>query len=544
MSPNHGWHFADLFETIAEAVPHRPAMVYGEHVLTWQAFDQHANALAADLVSSGLGAASKVAVYVPNRPEYMVAYHAAQKISAWPFNVNYRYGPDEIQYLIENSDAEAVVFDTRFIETADVVRQRTKGIKRWYAVGSDCPDWAVPYDEVVGAGTAQRPPADARSGTDVVLVYTGGTTGMPKGVMWQQEDLFAAMGSGGNALKEIPPITELSDAAAGVTSRPEGPVVMLACPLMHATALSNAYSTLAIGGTIVLLPGERFDAAGLWDTVDATKTESVVIVGDAFARPLLAELDADPARWSLDSVKVLHSAGVMWSREVKEGLFAHLRDDAMLIDVFGSSEAAAMGSSVSTKDAVAETASFMIGAVAQVVSESGGFVEPGSGEVGLAAFGGPMPVGYYKDEAKTAETFRVIDGRRWSVPGDFATVEADGSMKLLGRGSVCINTGGEKVFVEEVEEVLKLHDEVRDAVCVGIPHERFGETVCAIVEAAGDSNAVEADDVISHVKSKLAGYKAPRAVLVVDSIGRAPSGKVDYKGLRAIAMERLAQPHT
>ena len=539
MADNTGWHLADVFETIAGAVPDRPAMVYGDQSVSWQSFDHRANALAHDLRAAGLTAASKVAVYVPNRPEYMETYHAAQKISAWPFNVNYRYGADEIAYLLDNADAEAVVFDMRFVDVVSALRDRFDDIKRWYAIGADCPEWAVPYESIAADETADAPLNNNRAGTDVVLVYTGGTTGMPKGVMWQHQDLFVTMGSGGSALRGIPAIESLADAAAGVAARPAGPIVMLACPLMHATALSNAYSTLLVGGTIVLLPGEKFDAAFLWDEVDRTGTESLVIVGDAFARPLLAELEAQPERWSLDSLSVMHSAGVMWSREVKEGLFEHLRPDAMLIDVFGSSEAAAMGSSVSKKGEVAETASFMVGALAQVLSENGGFVEPGSGEVGLAAFGGPMPVGYYKDEVKTAETFRTVDGKRWSVPGDFATVEADGSMKLLGRGSVCINTGGEKVFVEEVEEVLKLHDDVRDAVCVGIPDDRFGETVCAVVEAATD--APDAQGIVGHVKERLAGYKAPRDVVLVPSIGRAPSGKVDYKALRAHARNELGR---
>ena len=539
MGQDTGWHFADLFETIAAAVPERLAIIYGDQTLTWQAFDQRANALGHDFVASGLTAGSKVAVYVPNRPEYLEAYHAAQKVSAWPFNINYRYAPDEIAYLFDNADTEAVIFDMRFAETVDAVRGRFDAVKRWYAVGNDCPDWATPYESVVGSGRADAPGSADRHDTDVVLVYTGGTTGMPKGVMWQHRDLFQVTGHGGNALQGIAPITSLDDAAANVRDRTAGPIVLLACPLMHATALSNAYSTLSIGGTVVLQPGAKFDAAGLWDTVDRTAAESVVIVGDAFARPLLAELDADPSRWSLDSLKVLHSAGVMWSHEVKAGLFAHLGDDTKMVDIFGSSEAAAMGSSVSTKGAVAETASFVVGALAQVISETGGFVEPGSGEVGMAAFGGPMPVGYYKDEKKSAETFRTIEGKRWSVPGDFATVESNGTMKLLGRGSVCINTGGEKVFVEEVEEVLKLHAQVRDAVCVGITNERFGETVCAVIEPAGPVDSVDADSVIAHVKSKLASYKTPRNVVVVESIGRAPSGKVDYKALKSHAQSTL-----
>ena len=534
------WQFADVFEAIAGVIPDRPAVVYGDQVVSWQSLDRRSNSLAHDMVEAGLTWQSKVAVYMPNRPEYVEAYHAAHKISAWPFNINYRYGADEIAYLLENADTEAVVFDTRFIDVVAVVRPRFPEIKRWYAVGDGCPDWATSYESVVADERVEAPEGpDGRSGTDVVLQYTGGTTGMPKGVMWQNNDLFHTMGGGGSVLRGIPAPETMAELAAGVVARSAGPVVMLACPLMHATAISNMYSTLIIGGTVVLLPGAQFDAAGLWDMVDRTRTDTLVIVGDAFARPLLAELDGNPGRWSLDSLSVISSAGVMWSREVKEGLFGHLRDDAMLIDVFGSSEAAAMGSSVSKKGDVAETASFMVGPLAQVVSESGGFVEPGSGEVGLAAFGGPMPVGYYNDEKKTAETFRIVEGKRWSVPGDYATVEVDGSMKLLGRGSVCINTGGEKVFVEEVEEVLKLHASVRDAVCVGIPNERFGETVCAIVELQDAGQPLDSEDVIAHVKKKLAGYKAPRNVVVVSTIGRAPSGKVDYKTLRANARAEL-----
>lgn len=544
-TPEHGWQFGDIFEAIASAVPERPALVYGDRVVSWADFDGRSEALAGDLLAAGLTADSKLAVYVPNRPEYMEAYHAAQKISVWPFNVNYRYGPDEISYLLDNADTEAVVFDMRFVDVVAELRASAPQVKRWYAVGGNddgaaVPDWATDYETVVAepapAGTATS--TRGRTDRDIVLVYTGGTTGMPKGVMWPHGELFASMRRGASPLYGVPAIESLDPAV--LAARPPGPTTLLACPLMHATALSNAFSTLSAGGTVVLLPGERFDAAQLWDTVDERSTDAVVIVGDAFARPLLAELNAAPERWSLESLRVMHSAGVMWSHDVKDGLFAHLRDDAMLIDIFGSTEAAAMGSSVSTKGSVAPTASFQVGELAQVLSESGGFVVPGSGEVGLAAFGGPMPLGYYKDDKKTAETFRNVDGKRWSVPGDFATVEADGSMKLLGRGSVCINTGGEKVFVEEVEEVLKLHDSVRDAVCVGIPDERFGETVCAVVEAAGE-NLVDAQAIKDHVKERLAGYKAPRDLVVVDTIGRAPSGKVDYKSLRAHARSELGR---
>jgi 3-oxocholest-4-en-26-oate---CoA ligase len=537
------WHFADIFETIAGAVPDRPAIISGEHVTTWAAFDRRAEAVAVDLLDAGLGRASKVGVYLPNSAEYLEAYHAAAKIAAWPFNTNYRYGPDEIVYLFDNADTEAVVFHTRFTDVVETIRPRLTDIKRWYAVGpaAERPAWAVDYERVASSGATLGPPAWPRTPDDVVLTYTGGTTGMPKGVMWSHGELFAAMGQGGNPVLGYPPVADRAELADAVTSRDPVPVVLEACPLMHATALGNAYALLAVGGTVVLLDSSSFDAAEVWDVVDRRSVAWLTMVGDAFGRPLVAALEANPGRWRLDSLRIVYSAGVMWSREVKEAMLAHLRDDAMLIDVLGSTEAAGMGRSVSTKGAVAPTASFMVGELAQVLTEDGRFVEPGSGEVGLAAFGGPMPSGYYKDPKKSAETFRTVDGARWSVPGDHATVEADGTMRLLGRGSVCINTGGEKVFVEEVEEVLKLHPQVADAVCVGIPHERFGETVCAVVEPAGPGPAVDAGSVIELVKGRLAGFKAPRDVVVVDSIRRAPSGKVDYASLRALARERLGR---
>ena len=536
------FHFADVFEAVARAVPDRTAIAHGPRETSWREFDRRSNALAADLVASGLGQSAKVAAYLYNSAEYLETYFAATKVAMWPVNTNYRYGSSEITYLFENADAEAVVFDTAFSDIADQVRDRLPGIRRWYAVGANPPPWAVPYESIVAAG-ADDPPAVSwqRAGTDVVMTYTGGTTGMPKGVMWSHGELFRVMGHGGNALLGIPPIASLDELVDAVRSRSDVQVVLLACPLMHATALGNAYGMLSIGSTIAVLEGTRFDAGHLWDEVDRLGVTWLTIVGDAFARPLLGELELHPGRWRLDSLRVIYSAGVMWSHEVKNGMLAHLRDDIVLVDVFGSTEAAGMGRSVSTKGSVAQTAAFMVGELAQVIAEDGTFVTPGSGQVGMAAFGGPMPLGYYKDDKKTAETFRFVNAKRWSVPGDFATVEADGSMKLLGRGSVCINTAGEKVFVEEVEEVLKLHPQVRDAVCVGIPDPRFGETVCAVIEALPGTTDLDEASIIGHVRARLAGYKTPKDVVRVESIGRAPSGKVDYATLRAVARERLGR---
>jgi fatty-acyl-CoA synthase len=449
-----GWHFADVFEVVARAAPERVAVVHGDRRLTWRDFDRRANALAADLLAAGLGRQAKVMTYLYNAPEYLETYYGALKAAMVPVNVNYRYGPDEVAYLFDNADAEAAVFDVRFAPLLNEIRPRLPAVRRWLAVGErvDVPSWATPYEDVVGAGL-DTPPALAwpRSGDDVIMVFTGGTTGMPKGVLWAHEDLFRAMGQGGVAVLGIPPVDsldELEDRARAQADQ-AGPVVLQACPLMHATALGNTFQMLPAGATIVLLPGRSFDAAELWDEVDRNAVSWLTIVGDAFGRPLLAELEARPDRWHLSSLQVIYSAGVMWSKEVKEGLLRHLPPDTRLFDVLGSTEAPALGVSVSgaaaagSGGAASATATFTIGEHAQVITEDGRFVEPGSGEVGMAAFGGHMPRGYYKDDAKTASTFRVVGGKRWSVPGDFATVDADGTLHLLGRGSVCIHSGGE-----------------------------------------------------------------------------------------------------
>ena len=411
------------------------------------------------------------------------------------------------------------------------------------AVGdpSKVPDWAVPYESVATVTSSLDFQVERRP-NDVMLQYTGGTTGMPKGVMWAHEDLFRAMGSGGNALLGMQPISSL-DALAERNASPSAPnpVALMACPLMHATAFGNTLQMLGLGATIVLLENRRFDPAELWSAVEDNGVTWLTMVGDAFGRPLLAELEASPGRWNLESLRVVYSAGVMWSEEVKKGMLRHLPPEVTLLDALGSSEAPGLGASVTNQNSTAHTAQFTIGEHAQVISDDDQFVEPGSGEIGMVAFGGPMPLGYYKDEAKTASTFRTVGGRRWSIPGDYATVEVDGTLNLLGRGSVCINTGGEKVFPEEVEEILKLSASVHDAVCVGVPDDRFGQRICAIVEPEPGADIPDLATLAELTKSRLAGYKAPRELVIVDTIGRAPSGKVDYKGLTALAAARLAE---
>jgi fatty-acyl-CoA synthase len=306
---------------------------------------------------------------------------------------------------------------------------------------------------------------------------------------------------------------------------------------MHGTGWFTANIYLTQAGSVVTLVDRHMDWAELLDTLEREGVGALTIVGDAFAKPMLAALDARPGHWDLSSLLLISSSGVMWSESSKQGLLGH-NPNMFLVDSFSSSEAIGMGQSVSAGGSAEKTAHFALGAGATVISDDGRAVEPGSGERGRVAIPGRTPVGYYKDPEKSAATFITFEGVRYSMPGDYATVEADGSITLLGRGSVCINTGGEKVFPEEVEEALKTHDTVADAVVVGVPDDKFGEAITAVVEPA-DAFLVDGGELIAHVKGHLAHYKAPRTVLEIDTIGRAPNGKVDYKRMKQFALDTL-----
>jgi fatty-acyl-CoA synthase len=534
-----GWNYADLWESIAKAVPTRTAQVHGARALTWRDFDRRADALSRHFLDSGLGRQSKVAAYLYNGPEYLEVYYASFKAGLAPVNTNYRYVADELIYLFDNADAEAVVFHASFAPTVERIRDRLPAVRSWIAVaepGHPVPAFAVDYDEVVARATVRTQPPWGRSGDDILILYTGGTTGMPKGVMWRQDDLFNVLGGGGNLLMDIPPLSSIAE--AGERARASDPGTMIAAaPLMHGTAQFTGIMTFTTGGTVACLPSRHFDAHEFWSEVERLRATGAAIVGMAFAAPLLDVLERNPGHWDLSSLRRLGSSGTMWSMENKQGLLKHL-PECVIFDSFGSSEAVGMGGSSSSAGAMADTAKFMVGPNAAVFTEDGRRVEPGSGERGLVAVSGFLPVGYYKDPDKTARTFREFEGRRWSVPGDFGIVEADGSLRLLGRGSQVVNTGGEKVFPEEVEEAIKRYPGVRDAAVVGVPDARFGERICAVVEFAGAAPPTLAD-LSAHVREHLAAYKAPRE-LVLAPINRAPNGKLDYKAMRALALERLS----
>lgn len=534
-----GWTYADIWETVAEQIPDAQAQVHGDRRDTWAEFNQRANGVARTLLDRGAAEQDKVAQYLYNCPEYIESMAAAFKAGLVPINTNYRYADDELVYLWDNADATAVVFHGTFVDTIDRIRARVPRVTTWLWVddgSGPCPEWAVAYEDAAATETDGNVQAPwGRDGDQLLMLYTGGTTGMPKGVMWRQDDqIRAVVGAVASEFQKAPE----ADPAV-VRERVQGPgmVGMPACPLMHGTGMFTQLSILALGGSVVTMTSRRLDVTELLDTIQAEKVNQIAIVGDAFAKPIVAAMDAEPGRWDISSLVAMTSSGVMWSQETKSRLL-ELNPGMILLDAFSSSEALGMGASVSSAGNSAQTAKFTLGPNTKVISDAGTEVQPGSGEIGRVAVGGYQPIGYYKDDAKTAATFLTFEGKRYVVPGDYAQVEADGSLTVLGRGSVCINTGGEKVFPEEVEEVLKLHPSVNDAVAVGVPDEKFGEAITAVVEPV-DGAKVEEDDVIGFVKSKLSSYKAPKRVVLIDTIGRAPNAKVDYKRLKAYARDEL-----
>jgi fatty-acyl-CoA synthase len=533
-----GWNFGDLLDGVERNLPpDAPALVHGERRVSWGEFGRTTNNLAAALRARGAEPGDKVAFYMRNRPEYLLALAACFKARLVHVNVNYRYVEDELRYILDNSDARFVVFGEEFAELAGRLRGQLPGVGHWLQAGGAAAPFAEALVDLMQEG-AGAPLGIERSPDDLIFVYTGGTTGMPKGVMWQQESLWKALGGGGTILANAGAIPDSpATHVANVKAFGPGSRQLVACPYMHGTGLFTAILNLVGGGCAITLEGAKFDPTELFEAVERHAVQAVVIVGDAFAKPMLNALDANPGRWKLDSLKIVISSGVMWSREVKLGLLRH-HAGMVLADMFSSSEAVGFGVSATSAASQSSTAVFRVGEHCKVFTADHREVAPGSGERGFIARSGAIPLGYYKDPKKTAETFPVIGGVRYSAPGDWCTVEADGTLTLLGRGSVCINTAGEKVHAEEVEEALKTHPDVEDALVVGVPDEKWGQAVTAVVQLRPGAPLDEAA-LRGHVGRHLAGYKVPKRLLPVPEMFRAPNGKADYKGALAFARREL-----
>ncbi|MET0187739.1 MAG: AMP-binding protein [Pseudonocardia sediminis] len=532
------WTFADVWEAAADAVPGGTAQVHGDRRDIWSTFDRRADGIAATLLDAGLGRQDSVALALYNGTEYLESAFGAFKAGLVPVNTNYRYGPDELTYLWDDADASAVVFHGALTGTVAQVRDRLPRVRLWLHADDDttpCPDWAVPYGQAAASATGRVRAPWGRSGDDLLLIYTGGTTGRPKGVMWRQHDMYRV-----SDVARDPDTADLEHVRSRITASQNRPVGLPGSPLMHGTGFVFGGTILSRGGTVVTATSRRLDVPELLDLITGERVSALCIVGDAFCRPILDTLREHPGRWDLTSLTAVSSSGMMWSPANKDALLEYA-PDALLVDMLSSSEASGMGRSVVSARRRASASRFRLGENSFVIDENDVPVVPGSGQVGRVAVRGILPLGYHKDPAKTAATFPVIDGVRCSVPGDFATVEADGSVTLLGRGSTSINTGGEKVFPEEVEEALKSHPDVVDALVVGVPDERFGSAVAALVQTV---SAVDTAALAEHVRGRLASYKAPRHVLVVDDVGRGPNGKADYVAARTRIEAWLAAPAT
>ena len=535
------FHFNNVWTALSDAFPNRAALICEEKTVTWSQFNDRAARLASLFEKHGVTNGASVGIYMLNCNEYTEAHFGCFKQSICPVNVNYRYRAEELIYLLDNSDSEVVIYHASFAPRITEIKSSLPKIKLYIQVddGTDNEllDGALDYERALAESAPQ--PFKPSAYEDRYMLYTGGTTGMPKGVMYDNGALAHWLCIGGYTSRGLAPPSSIADVLEGAQAITDMNVVhrsLPACPQMHGTGMwIGTMVALNCGGTVITQRTQHLDADALLRCVVDNEVTDLTIVGDAFARPILGALDAASAAgkpYDLSRLGQIASSGVMWSSEIKEGLLRH--HDMMLNDIMGSTEGS-MGGSLSTRQSAAKTAKFVIADYVKVFNENDEPVAPGSGEMGMVATAGIVPRGYYKDDVKSANTFRTVNGVRYSFPGDFATVEIDGSITLLGRGSQCINTGGEKVFTEEVEEAIKRHPDVEDCLVVGLPDERLGNRVVAVYSQRPGTSLVGEDGLREHVRSQLAGYKAPKQSILVDIVQRAPNGKADYKWAKATA---------
>ena len=537
--------YASVWEKNSDVIPDKIALICGDNEVTWREYDQRAAKLATLLTNAGLGDDSKVGLYLHNSNEYLESQYSVFKIKGVPINVNYRYKEEELVYLLENSDSEAIFYQSCYAEQIASIKDKLPKVKLYIQVDdktNETLDFAQDYESAISE--CQPMERQERSEDNIYMLYTGGTTGMPKGVMYQHGGHLKGMLNTAGAWGLIPVQEKIDVDSVALEVKKladEGrlPISIPACPLMHGTGMwLGAIIPHLVGGTVVTLPNLGFDPDGLLKEVEKRKANNIVIVGDAFAKPIMDALDkaeSEGSPYNLESINTVISSGVMWSSEVKQGLLKH--HDMVLVDAMGSTEGG-MGSSRASRDNPAETAKFVLNPGVIVITDEGELVEPGSDKTGKIGTSGLVPLGYFKDEKKSAETFKEFQGVRYSFPGDYAKVEADGTITLLGRGSNCINTAGEKVYPEEVEEAIKRNDDIFDCLVVGLKDDRFGQKVVALASFQ-EGREIQEQDLIAFTREHLAGYKLPKQVLFVDEVMRAPNGKANYKWAKETAEKEL-----
>jgi acyl-CoA synthetase (AMP-forming)/AMP-acid ligase II len=539
-----GLNIADIFETVVATVPDQPALVVrtgdgqNEVRLSFAELDARANQLAHAMLELGVREGDHVGTHLYDGNQYVEVTLAAYKVRAVPVNVNFRYVDEELTYLFDNADLKLVVTEPDLEDRAS----RAAATLAW-----SCPVVVADerYEELLGQQPKTPPDVGDRSPDDNYGLWTGGTTGMPKGVIWRQEDIYiSAIGGGGNPLLGIEPVANLDDVVARARKGTPLPGTLTLCPLMHGGGFWLAFAAILSGSFAVLIRDVGFDPAFALRVVGEERVSLMMTIGDAYARPIVDLLEAAaPGAFDLSSLLVYGSGGAILSPSVKDDL-ARLLPTTVVHDGFGASETGGQGRLTGTGSDGAPRFDMDPGNV--VIAEDGTLCQPGDGRIGLLANSGHIPLGYYKDDVKTAATFPVIDGVRYAVPGDLASVDENGFIAVYGRGSVSINSGGEKIFPEEVEKALKRHPAVFDATVVGTPNERFGSQVTAVVELRPEHSDRRPSlaELQDHCREHLAGYKVPRAVVFVDDTVRSPSGKPDYRWAKETALAALAEPST
>ena len=525
------FNLADLFESVVDEVGDQTAMVSGSRRLSYADLDQRANQLAHHLEGLGIGPGDRVGLQLVNGTEYIEGMLACFKVRAIPVNVNYRYLAGELEYLYRDAGLTGLVFHGRFapaVAEALGAMVETKVLLEVSEVGGPRSDVGMDYEHALRSAPDGRG-FPGRRGDDLYCVYTGGTTGMPKGVLWRHDDIFFAAMGGGDPLSLGNHIAAPEELAGRVLH--PGITALAIPPFMHAAGHWLAFSTLYGGGTVVTTTGGAFNPDEVWSLVGSERVNAIAVVGDAMVRPLLDVLATSPERYDLSSLMAVGSGGAVLSPSTKAQL-AELLPGRIVADRFGSSETGQVGGETPVEDPFGPPR-LRVDERTDVLDADLQPVAPGSGAIGHLARGGHVPIGYLGDPTGSAATFVEARGQRWALPGDLATVEPDGTIIVLGRGSLCINTGGEKVFPDEVEAALKDHPDVADAIVVGLPDARFGELVVAVVQPR-PGRQIDTAALGRHAHGKLSGYKVPRQVVVVDQVVRSPSGKPDYPWARSL----------